>query len=114
MSKIPIECVFWNQIGPVARQSRYLDQGEKLTFVGNPYDMQNITTWGRVANSKIVATGPWGGVNTVNGDIDPGMSGGPVYDRGHNVVGINVGTIEGSGLGWIVPGRVICGLMGTR
>lgn len=90
---------------------RYLDAGEKLTFVGNPYSLHNITTWGRVANSSIEKIGPWGAINTVNASIDPGMSGGPAFDAHGDVVGINVGAIPGSGLGTIVPGRVICRLM---
>lgn len=90
---------------------RLLDKGERLTFAGNPYDLHDITTWGTVASGKIQAGGPWGAINIVNAAIDPGMSGGPVFDRGHNLVGINVGTIQGSGLGMIVPGHVICGLM---
>jgi serine protease Do len=91
---------------------RFLDRGEKLSFSGNPYNLLDITTYGQVANPTISDLGLWAAGNTVNAAIDPGMSGGPAFDRHHNVVGINVGTIPSSGLGFIVPGHVLCKLLG--
>jgi S1-C subfamily serine protease len=91
---------------------RYLDRGERLTFAGNPFDLLNITTYGRVANPAIIKEGYWDAVNVVDADIGPGMSGGPVFDRGGNVVGVNVGTMKGFPMSFIVPGRTICGMLG--
>jgi S1-C subfamily serine protease len=91
---------------------RLLRQGEKLSFQGNPFDIQDVTTYGRVVKSVIEKQGPWAAANIVDGAIAPGMSGGPVWDAGGNVVGINVGVIKGSGLGFIVPGHVINALLG--
>lgn len=108
---------------------RYLDQGEPLRFSGNPLALRDITTYGRVANPKIVPVGPWKAVNSVSGQLVPGMSGGPTFDVAGNVVGINVGlAVEpgpirdpngqligfqemGFAISFIVPGRTICRLM---
>jgi S1-C subfamily serine protease len=91
---------------------RYLDQGEPLSFEGNPLDIGYTTTYGLLAQSEIKASEPeWAEANIVSAPMVPGMSGGPTYDRHGYLVGINVGTMRGFGLGIIVPGRTICKLM---
>lgn len=122
-----------SDIASRALSCRYLDAGESLSFIGNPLGLRDVTTYGRLAKAKIEAYGPWAAINTVSGQLIPGMSGGPTLDRFGDVVGINVGiAVEmqhvsigneqgplplmgaspmGFDMSFIVPGRVICRLM---
>lgn len=92
--------------------------GEILNAVGNPLAIEFIRTEGRVAGVAR-EMGPWKLVVPVDITIIMGMSGGPAFDTGGNVVGVNVGVAIAqlgfspslTGIGFIVPGKVICELL---
>jgi serine protease Do len=90
---------------------RYLDQGELLSFEGNPYTLDLLTSWGHLAKSQIAKVGDWKEAYVVDGTLGPGMSGGPAIDRYGYVVGINVGGIGNSNFITIVPSRTVCALL---
>lgn len=109
--------------GPSAKLScSAVRVGEYLHIVGNPYDLEFIHTFGRVANAVVKQIKPW--AEAVIGDIvaGPGNSGGPVFNSRNHVTGILVGGMSkptgfGSSVsipGWafIVPASTICRLMG--
>jgi S1-C subfamily serine protease len=102
------------QLATRALSCRYLNQGEDVAFEGNPLREAYTITYGKIARSEIgpVAKATWPRANLVSGPILPGMSGGPVIDKHGYAVGINVGGFPGFDLNVIVPGRVICELMG--
>jgi serine protease Do len=96
--------------------------GQRITAIGNPRDLEDITMSGRVAGvtRKI---GPWAHGVPVDMTILPGMSGGAVIDEAGSVVGISVGAMnlgtsafDGDmvGLGIVVPASTICALMGRN
>lgn len=79
--------------------------GDGIEYVGNPLDLENFHSWGRVG-STVQEIGYWPQVQGADAVAAPGMSGGPVYDSQNNVRGIVVG---GSGaLSLFVPGETIC------
>jgi len=94
--------------------------GEQLEMRGNPLNMEHISTWGRVAGKSHKVGNAWENVVPIDGALAGGMSGGAVFDTNGDLVGINVGAavqprgFSGSlvGLSYIVPGDVICDLMG--
>lgn len=96
------------------------EYGEDLEFVGNPMNLEYVTTWGRVSGESINIPGYWGDALPVNATIIPGMSGGGVFDADGELVGVNVGTMVmqvgmGGGpasIGYIVPSKTLCYLLG--
>lgn len=99
--------------------STRLAVGDDISAFGNPLNLQFIRTWGKVA-STYAAREPWKLSVVANIAIAPGMSGGPVFDRVGNVVGLAVGiAVKPTGLGgaapfaisYIVPSSAVCTLM---
>lgn len=98
--------------------------GTPIEVVGNPGVTDFIHTWGRVARTGLFLNGNETPVMLSDVSIAPGNSGGPVftgtfYDR--RLVGlvsaISSSTLDGesvygTGIAHIVPGAVICGLLG--
>lgn len=89
--------------------------GANIVAKGNPLNLQNITTWGRVA-SDVRERGQWKLSFIADITIAPGMSGGPVFDSRGNVVGISVGVavmpmMGVTAISYIVPSEAVCALM---
>lgn len=93
--------------------------GDDVMLRGNPTIVEFVTAWGKIAGT-VREMLPWASVVPTNAAIIPGMSGGPVFDKAGNVVGISVGvltvptglSVSLVGMGAIVPGKTICELMG--
>ena len=92
--------------------------GEDVSIIGNPGPLTFLETWGKVSGP--ITAGQWYvWKSLVALDIvsAPGVSGGPVFDAGGEVVGILVSglIIEGRGnyaYSMMVPGTAICHLLG--
>lgn len=93
--------------------------GERLTAHGNPLSFEFVSADGKVSGAAR-EFGHWKRVLPVDMTIVMGMSGGGVMDAHGNVVGISVGVMVASlmgfpsltGFGAVVPSSVICNLMG--
>lgn len=87
-------------------------------MAGNPVALENIVAFGRVAGDERTI-GHWKIVIVISGPIIPGQSGGAVYNKDHELVGISVGlalfpigyTGSATGYGFAVSGREICTLL---
>jgi S1-C subfamily serine protease len=90
---------------------RYLDQGEQLSFEGNPFNFDTLTSWGKVSKSAITTVADWKEAYIIDGTLGAGMSGGPAIDGYGYVVGLNVGMLNNTNFVTIVPGRTICALL---
>lgn len=92
--------------------------GELVYAEGNPLNLEFIRTNGKVAGVTR-NIGNWKSATPVDMTIIMGMSGGPVFDPGGHVIGINIGVAIAplgmvpslTGIGVIVPGRTICDLL---
>jgi S1-C subfamily serine protease len=62
--------------------------GEDVHASGNPLDHEFITTYGRVAGKAHAVDDGWRSVVAVDITVGPGMSGGPVFDKAENIIGI--------------------------
>lgn len=92
--------------------------GEDVVLRGNPLILNHITTWGRISGAPL-PIGPWGNLVPVDASIAGGMSGGGLFDRDGDLIGINVGMMiqprgysgTAVGLSLAVPGSTICELL---
>lgn len=100
-------------------QCREMDIGEAIRIEGNPTIMEFVSASGKIAGLGR-KMGFWERVQVVDVTILPGQSGGPVYDKDGNLIGITVGVAtlgmawasSPTGFGFIVPGKSICPLLG--
>lgn len=94
--------------------------GDDLISLGNPTVLNWVVTWGKVAKERLSKEeiGDYG-IDSFIGDIvvASGMSGGPVFNKNGQVVGLNEailtipmnnGTPSGTGLSFITPGEAVC------
>ena len=83
--------------------------GEEITVIGNPSlgdkVLSNTVTAGIISNSKRVIDGRK--LIQFTADINPGSSGGPVFDSKGYVVGIVLGKADLDGAGFAVSSRII-------
>lgn len=86
--------------------------GTELEAVGNPLDLRDFHSYGKVATpARRVAH--WKEVVVGNIAAGPGISGGPVYNSAGEVDGIIVGGFSPfANVSIIVPSSIICNLMG--
>lgn len=94
--------------------------GQAIRAVGNPGDLKFLETRGVVA-ADIGHLMDWQHVVALDATIVPGMSGGPVFNRSGEIVGIVV-AVQSVMLGWghvamtrfglMVPSSSICRLLG--
>lgn len=92
--------------------------GEPITAVGSPLRTEFTTYWGH-ANGSVGKFGPWSEVFSMDLTTLPGISGGPIFDKDNNVVGLAVGvamlpmgmSASVTGIGYGVPGSSICKLL---
>ena len=84
------------------------DQGAPLYSLGNPHDLGFVIIDGtnnalvkKFAREKIF----------FSGSINGGMSGGPTLDRNGEVVGVNVSSITGNNISFVVPVKYLTKLL---
>jgi len=91
--------------------------GSDVEAIGQPYGIHFIHKWGKVAGKPIVFKSGLVGM-PVDITIAPGMSGGPLFDKNHQVVGISDMMISDSEkpgfVSFMVPGSAICKLLAKR
>lgn len=92
--------------------------GEEVIATGSPLETEFTSYWGHV-NSGLIHTPVWKEAVTLDMTIVPGISGGPLFDKNGNVVGIAVGVATFpfgqspslTGIGFAVPSSTICKLL---
>lgn len=91
--------------------------GDDITMAGNPMTLEFIRTFGKVAGEER-AWLHWSNVQVISAPSIPGQSGGPVYDKDKEVVGVFVGlqlvpsfVMVPTGYGVMIPSRVVCELL---
>lgn len=107
------------RLGAAHLSCREPKTGELIRLQGSPLSNEFLTTRGFVAG-KVREHEHWKAVVPTDVMIGWGMSGGPALDARGNVVGLGVGimlrgmgmSVVALGIAYVVPGDVICGLMG--
>ncbi len=85
-------------------------RGENILAIGHPYTLPWITTWGRVASDGATDT-PRGSLAVIDVTLNPGNSGGPIFDEQGQLIGIVsivISTSVGVALGGVVPISTFC------
>lgn len=116
-------------IHPAAMQASQLScrapvRGDHVTTAGSPGREDDLYIPGEIVGDERKSD-PWAAVVVAAMPATGGISGGAVFDHSGQVVGITVGGMLGlagqhgdgldlsqTGIAYIVPGSVICGLMG--
>ena len=85
--------------------SEKLEIGEWVVAIGNPYGLGHTVTAGIVsAKGRIIGAGPYDDFIQTDASINFGNSGGPLFNLGGEVVGINTAIIQGGqGIGFATP-----------
>lgn len=90
--------------------------GENISATGNPFGLDFITMRGYVSGESRRFDGTWEHAFPADLTTIGGMSGGATYDEYGDVIGVTVGTLSfngpAGGLGVIVPGSIVCKLLG--
>lgn len=88
--------------------------GDNVAAVGSPLNLQFVHLWGRVA-SNIGEHAPWKLAFVADLTIAPGSSGGPLYNKSGEVIGLTVGVASMGPvlipISYIVPSAAICKLL---
>lgn len=98
---------------------RFIPAGSPVTAMGNPAQVEFVTTYGKIAGAPR-QYGPWKSVYVTDMTTVMGQSGGPAFDEAGNVIGITVGVMGAQiglfptlvGFGFVVPSESVCELMG--
>ena len=86
--------------------------GQQIRIVGNPREMEFVTTWGRVGQIGAHNLAYWKSATILDATATGGVSGGPVFDEATGkVVGLLVGALGGTGYSIMVPGSAICKML---
>ncbi len=92
---------------PVAAMgtSEALRVGEYLVAIGSPFGLRHTVTLGIVsAKERVLGVGPFDHLIQTDASINPGSSGGPLFDGQGRVVGVNtVIHARGQGIGFAIP-----------
>jgi serine protease Do len=89
----------------VLGRSEDLRVGEYVVAVGNPFGLGNTVTMGIVsAKGRELGTGPYDDFIQTDASINPGSSGGPLFNLRGEVVGISTAiNPAGRGIGFAIP-----------
>ena len=85
--------------------SEYLNVGDWVVAIGNPFGLNHTVTSGIVsAKGRVIGAGPYDDFIQTDASINPGNSGGPLFNMQGEVVGINTAIIpQGQGIGFAIP-----------
>lgn len=86
--------------------------GDWVVAVGNPYGLGGTVTVGVVsARGRAIGAGPYDDFLQVDAPINRGNSGGPLFDVGGSVIGVNTAIFSPSGgsigIGFAVPSNMV-------
>jgi serine protease Do len=98
---------------PVARlgDSRKLHTGDWVLAVGNPFGLASSVSLGIVSALARRLGGPYDEFLQTDAAINPGSSGGPLFDLHGEVVGIATAVPVAAGVGFAVPSSVVLELL---
>lgn len=98
---------------PVARlgDSRQLRTGDWVLAVGNPFGLSSSVSLGIISALARRLGGPYDEFLQTDAAINPGSSGGPLFDLHGEVVGIATAVPVASGVGFAVPSSVVLELL---
>ena len=98
---------------PVARlgDSRRLRTGDWVLAVGNPFGLSSSVSLGIVSALARRLGGPYDDFLQTDAAINPGSSGGPLFDLQGQVVGIATAVPAAAGVGFAVPSSVVLELL---
>jgi serine protease Do len=79
--------------------------GQSVIAIGNPFGYSHTVTAGIVsAKNRVIGQGPFDNFIQTDASINFGNSGGPLFDAGGTVIGINTAiSASGQGLGFAIP-----------
>src|SRR4030066_441126 len=88
--------------------SDFLEVGEWVMAIGNPFGLEHTVTVGVVsAKGRVIGAGPYDNFIQTDASINPGNSGGPLFNTKGEVVGINTMIFSPSGgnvgIGFAIP-----------
>jgi len=95
--------------------------GTAIRAVGNPGDLEFAQTHGVVAGKAFGPNERWASIQAIDATVVPGMSGGPVFNKAGEIVGITVAvqrvmlsfsSIAMTRFGLMVPSPTVCKLLG--
>ncbi len=79
-------------------RSRAVEVGDWVLAAGNPFGLANSITAGIVsARGRDIETGPFDDFLQIDAPVNPGNSGGPIFNMKGEVVGINTAIVSPSG-----------------
>jgi len=98
---------------PVARlgDSRQLHTGDWVLAVGSPFGLSSSVSLGIVSALARRLGGPYDDFLQTDAAINPGSSGGPLFDLQGQVVGIATAVPVASGIGFAVPSAIVLELL---
>ena len=85
--------------------------GDWVVAVGNPFGLRGTVTAGIVsARGRDIGSGPYDDYLQLDAPINSGSSGGPLFDRGGRVVGVNTAIFSPTGgnvgIGFAIPANI--------
>jgi serine protease Do len=98
---------------PIAQlgDSRRLHTGDWVLAVGNPFGLSSSVSLGIVSALARRLGGPYDEFLQTDAAINPGSSGGPLFDMHGQVVGIATAVPVAAGIGFAVPSSVVLELL---
>jgi serine protease Do len=94
---------------PAARlgDSRRLRPGDWVLAVGNPFGLSSSVSHGVVSAVSRQFGGPYDEFLQTDAALNPGSSGGPLFDMRGEVVGIAIAVPVAAGIGFAIPSSVV-------
>ena len=93
--------------------SDQLEIGDWVVAIGNPFGLDTSVTHGLIsARERVLGLGPFDDFIQTNALINPGNTGGPLFDLKGDVVGVTTAIVsQGQGIGFAVPINLVKDLL---